>query len=109
LVVLACGLVTVVGVLGVGGALAFRGGADGMPNWWHPSGRVRAMLHQIKPQNLQSDVQKLVAFGTRHTAFSQTDPVRGIGAAKTWIYGQLQAIAATSGGRLSELVCVSSW
>ena len=101
LVVLACGLVAVVGVLGVGAALAFRGGADGMPNWWHPSAQVRAMLHQIRPQNLQSDVEKLVAFGTRHTASSQTDPVRGIGAARTWIDGQLQAIAATSGGRMT--------
>jgi Zn-dependent M28 family amino/carboxypeptidase len=72
-----------------------------MPNSWHPSAQVRAMLHQISAENLQSDVERLVGFGTRHTASSQTDPVRGIGAAKNWIYAQLQAIAATSGGRMT--------
>ena len=59
------------------------------------------MVHQISPQNLQSDVETLVGFGTRHTGSSQTDPVRGIGAAGTWIDGQLQAIAATSGGSMT--------
>jgi hypothetical protein len=72
-----------------------------MPNWWHPSPQVQAMLDQITPRNLQSDVAKLVSFGTRHTASSQTDPVRGIGAAENWISGQLQAIAASSGGRMT--------
>jgi Peptidase family M28/Fibronectin type III domain len=101
LVVLASGLVAVVGVFAVAGALAFGGGAGGMPNWWHPSRQVRAMLHQISPHNLRSDVKTLVGFGTRHTASSQTDPVRGIAAAESWIFGQLQAIAATSGGRMT--------
>jgi Peptidase family M28/Fibronectin type III domain len=101
LVVLASGLVAVAGVLVVSGAVAFGGGAGGMPNWWHPSRQVRAMLNQISPQNLRSDVKTLVGFGTRHTASSHTDPVRGVGAAENWIDGQLQAIAATSGGRMT--------
>ena len=101
LVVLASGFVAVVGVLAVGGAVAFGGGAGGMPNWWHPSRQVRAMLNQISAQNLRNDVKTLVGFGTRHTASSQTDPVRGIGAAEKWIDGQLQAIAATSGGSMT--------
>jgi hypothetical protein len=42
-----------------------------------------------------------VQFGTRHTASSQDDPVRGIGAAGNWIFDQLQGIAATSGGSLT--------
>jgi hypothetical protein len=59
------------------------------------------MLGQISPTNLQSDVSTLVGFGTRHTASSQTDPARGVGAAGTWITQQLQAIAATSGGKMT--------
>jgi hypothetical protein len=41
------------------------------------------------------------AFGTRHTLSSQTDPNRGIGAARDWIYDQFQQAAAQSGGRMT--------
>ena len=44
---------------------------------------------------------QLTQFGTRHTASSQTDPVRGIGAAMNWVFDQMQAIAATSSGRMT--------
>jgi hypothetical protein len=44
---------------------------------------------------------RLTRFGTRHTASSQTDPVRGIGAATAWVFAQLQAIATTSSGRMT--------
>ena len=59
---------------------------------------LRALLTQIDPSRIQATVQKLVSFGTRHTASSQTDPVRGIGAATAWVIGQINAIAATSNG-----------
>jgi hypothetical protein len=59
------------------------------------------MLSQISAANLAADDLRLTEFGTRHTASSQTDPVRGIGAAAAWIYGQMQAIAATSGGAMT--------
>ena len=69
--------------------------------WWRPPADVRALLRQISPANLQQADSMLVGFGTRHTASSQTDPVRGIGAAAQWIFGQLQQIAATSGGSMT--------
>lgn len=69
--------------------------------WWGPPPAVRAMLRQISPANLQADDSKLVSFGTRHTASSQTDPVRGVGATVAWITQQLQAIAATSNGQMT--------
>jgi hypothetical protein len=59
------------------------------------------MLSQISTANLEQADSTLVGFGTRHTASSQTDPVRGIGAAAQWIFGQLQQIAATSGGSMT--------
>jgi Peptidase family M28 len=46
-------------------------------------------------------VLRLTQFGTRHTASSQTDPVRGIGAATAWVFGQMQAIAAASSSRMT--------
>ena len=62
---------------------------------------LRALLAQIDPSRIQATIQKLVSFGTRHTASSQADPVRGIGAATAWVFGQMQAIAATSNGNMT--------
>ena len=85
------------------GTLARPAVTTGQPQarWWGPPADVRAMLNRISPRNLQQDVQTLVGFGTRHTASSQTDPVRGIGAAGDWLFTQLQADAAASGGAMT--------
>ena len=55
----------------------------------------------MDPDRIHATVLRLTQFGTRHTASSQTDPVRGIGAATAWVTQQMQAIAATSGGRMT--------
>ncbi|HEY2277543.1 MAG TPA: M28 family metallopeptidase [Streptosporangiaceae bacterium] len=62
---------------------------------------LRAMLRDIDPDRIKATILKLVSFGTRHTASSQTDPNRGIGAATDWVFGQLQSSAAASGGRMT--------
>src|SRR5690242_15073744 len=59
------------------------------------------MIAQIDPARIKASDLALAGFGTRNTLSSQTDPVRGIGAARDWIYGQFQQIAATSGGRMT--------
>jgi hypothetical protein len=66
-----------------------------------PDDGLRALLREIDPDRIKATILRLVQFGTRHTASSQTDPVRGIGAATAWVYGQMQAIAATSSGRMT--------
>jgi Peptidase family M28 len=66
-----------------------------------PSDDLRALLRQIDPDRIHATVLRLTQFGTRHTASSQTDPVRGIGAATNWVFEQMQAIAATSSGRMT--------
>ena len=66
-----------------------------------PDDALRAMLREIDPDRLKATVLRLTQFGTRHTASSQTDPVRGIGAATAWVLQQMQAIAATSSGRMT--------
>jgi Peptidase family M28 len=66
-----------------------------------PDEELRALLRLVDPDRIKATVLRLVQFGTRHTASSQTDPVRGIGAATAWVYGQMQAIAATSSGRMT--------
>jgi hypothetical protein len=62
---------------------------------------LRDLIMQVDPNRIQATIEKLVSFGTRHTASSQTDPVRGIGAAYTWVFQQMQDIAATSHGNMT--------
>src|SRR5579864_5089255 len=66
-----------------------------------PDFELRALLREIDPDRIKATILRLVQFGTRHTASSQTDPVRGIGAATAWVFEQMQAIAATSSGRMT--------
>jgi hypothetical protein len=66
-----------------------------------PDNDLRAMLRQVDPDRIHATILRLTQFGTRHTASSQTDPVRGIGAATAWVFAQMQAIAATSSGRMT--------
>jgi hypothetical protein len=69
------------------------------PSTFDPA--LRALLQKVDPQRIHATILRLTQFGTRHTASSQTDPVRGIGAATAWVYDQMQAIAATSGGNMT--------
>jgi hypothetical protein len=72
-----------------------------VPARHQPSQELRALLREVDPARIQATVLRLTQFGTRHTASSQTDPVRGIGAATAWVVEQMQAIAATSSGRMT--------
>jgi len=76
-------------------------GTSPAPAGQEPAGELRALLREVDPARIMATVLQLTQFGTRHTASSQTDPVRGIGAATAWVFGQMQAIAATSSGRMT--------
>jgi hypothetical protein len=66
-----------------------------------PDRELRALLREIDARRIRATVTRLAAFGTRHTLSSQDDPVRGIGAARDWIYQQMTGYAARSGGRMT--------
>jgi hypothetical protein len=66
-----------------------------------PDATLRAMLREIDPRRIERLVRRLAGFGTRHTLSEQENPVRGIGAARDWIYGEMQRYAAASGGRMT--------
>jgi hypothetical protein len=66
-----------------------------------PDKELRALVRKVDPERLRATVERLTQFGTRHTLSSQTDPVRGIGAATNWVMDQLEAIAATSSGQMT--------
>ncbi len=67
----------------------------------NPDPQLRHLINQIDPARIEAIIQKLVSFGTRHTASSQTDPVRGIGAATAWVFAQMTGFAAASGGNMT--------
>jgi hypothetical protein len=62
---------------------------------------VAAMVAAVNAKNVEHTVRTLVSFGTRSTLSTQTDPKRGIGAARDWIKSEFDKIAATSGGRMT--------
>jgi hypothetical protein len=62
---------------------------------------LQQLLSEIDPNRIQATIERLIQFGTRHTASSQSDPVQGIGAAYTWVFQQMQAIAGNSNGNMT--------
>lgn len=66
-----------------------------------PDAELRAILREIDEHRIEATVRRLAAFRTRHTLSSQTDPVRGIGAARDWIFAEMTKSAQRSGGRMT--------
>jgi hypothetical protein len=66
-----------------------------------PGRELKAILAEIDRDRIETNVRKLVSFGTRHTLSSPSDPDRGIGAARDWIFAEMQSYAARSGGRMT--------
>ncbi len=62
-----------------------------------PPADVAPMLAEIAPARVRAIVDKLVAFGTRHTLSDTTSETRGIGAARRWLKSELERYAAESG------------
>lgn len=66
-----------------------------------PDSELTSILSQIDPIRIKSIIEKLASFGTRHTLSSQTDPERGIGAARDWLLEQYQGFAEESEGHMT--------
>ena len=65
---------------------------------------IEQMVKEVSPDSLQSYINTLVAFGTRNTLSMQTNPVRGIGAARNWGLKKFNEFAKQSGGRLTAMI-----
>ena len=55
---------------------------------------------KVSEARLKADVERLVAFGTRHTMSSQDHPTRGIGAARRWGEGEFRKASKACGNCL---------
>ncbi|MCW1383385.1 M20/M25/M40 family metallo-hydrolase [Novosphingobium sp. KCTC 2891] len=61
---------------------------------------VPAPEASVSQVRMETDIARLVAFGTRHTLSTQTDPKRGIGAARKWAEAEFRKTSKSCGGCL---------
>ena len=61
---------------------------------------LKSMIEELDASRMEANLLKLVSFHTRHTGSDTVSDTRGIGAARRWIYAEMQKYAAESGGRL---------
>jgi len=66
--------------------------------------QIEKMVKDVSADSLRSYITKLVSFGTRNTLSTQTDPNRGIGAARNWVLSRFNEFAKQSGGRLTAFI-----
>jgi hypothetical protein len=66
--------------------------------------QIEKMVSEVSKDSLQSYIKKFVSFGTRNTLSTQTNPKRGIGAARTWVLSRFNEFAKQSGGRLTAFI-----
>jgi Peptidase family M28/Fibronectin type III domain len=62
--------------------------------------QIGRIVQEIDARNIERTIRKLVSFGTRSTLSSQTDPNRGVGAARDWLFSEFSKAAEQSGGRM---------
>ncbi len=65
-----------------------------------PDPEIGRMVKEISARNIEASIRKLVSFGTRNTLSEQDNPTRGIGAARDWIFAEMQKISADCGNCL---------
>lgn len=63
--------------------------------------QIARIVQEIDARNIERTIRKLVSFGTRNTLSSQSDPNRGVGAARDWLFSEFSKVADQSGGRMT--------
>ena len=65
--------------------------------------RIHAVVAAVSAQRIETDIRRLVGFGTRHTLSDTISETRGIGAARRWVKAEFERIGAACGGCLEVL------
>ena len=63
--------------------------------------QIDRIVREIDARNIERTINKLVSFGTRNTLSLQSEPNRGVGAARDWLFEQFTKVAESSGGRMT--------
>ena len=70
--------------------------------------KLHSIHDGVSAARIQTDIEKLVSFGTRHTLSETQSETRGIGAARRWIKAEFEKISAECGGCL-DVIYVSDF
>lgn len=70
---------------------------------------IDKMVKEVSADSLQSYIKQMVAFGTRNTLSTQTNPKRGIGAARVWVLNKFNEFAKQSNGRLTATIDTTTY
>jgi hypothetical protein len=65
---------------------------------------IEQMVKEISADSLHAYIKTLVDFGTRNTLSTQTNPKRGIGAARNWVLKRFNEFGLQSNGRLTAII-----
>jgi hypothetical protein len=65
--------------------------------------RIQAIVAAVSAQRIETDIRRLVGFGTRHTLSDTLSETRGMGAARRWVKVEFERISAACGGCLEVL------
>ena len=65
---------------------------------------IEQMVKEVSPDSLKIYIKTLVAFGTRNTLSTQSNPQRGIGAARSWVLTKFNEFAKQSNGRMTAII-----
>ena len=63
--------------------------------------QIAQIVGEVDARNIEKTIHKLVSFGTRNTLSEQDNPIRGIGAARDWLFAEFSKVAEQSGGRMT--------
>jgi len=65
---------------------------------------IAKMVSEVSSDTIKFYINTLVAFGTRSTLSTQTDKIKGIGAARNWVLKKFNEFAKKSNGRLTAKI-----
>ena len=65
---------------------------------------IEKMVAEVSADSLQSYINTLVSFDTRNTLSTQTNPKKGIGAARNWVLEKFNQFAKNSDGRFTAII-----
>ncbi len=65
---------------------------------------IENMVKEVSADSLKAYITTMVSFGTRNTQSMQTNPKRGIGAARNWVLTKFNQFAIPSNGRFTAFI-----
>ncbi len=76
-----------------------------------PPAAAASVIGAVSPQRLRADIDRLAAFGTRHTLSDTVSDERGIGAARRWLRDEFRRTTETDGrtGALAATVSLDGY